>query len=205
MIAIVDYGMGNVGSILNMLRKAGAEAAVTCEVGTIRRAQKVILPGVGSFDHAIRNLDELGLRTVLRDKVLEEKVPTLGICLGMQLFCRRSDEGTLAGLNWIEAETIRLSLSPEEPKRKIPHMGWESVEIKRAHPLLAGLEEEPRFYFVHSFRVRCDDQQDVLATCRYGTDIAVAIAHDNIMGTQFHPEKSHRFGLRVLRNFAEMA
>jgi imidazole glycerol-phosphate synthase subunit HisH len=204
-IAIVDYGMGNLGSVSNMLKRVGVEAVITSDPEVILGASKLILPGVGSFDNGMANLSERGLKGVLERKVLAEKTPILGICLGMQLFSGRSEEGTLPGLGWIDAETVRFRFPPEQGHLKVPHMGWNNLSPAREHPLLSGFDEPPRFYFVHSFHVRCARREDVLATCHYGFDFTASVWHENILGTQFHPEKSHKFGMRVLSNFAGMA
>ena len=203
MIVIIDYGMGNLGSILNMLRRINAEAMISGAAADIQRADKLILPGVGAFDNGMRNLAELGLTAVLNRRVLDEKTPILGICLGVQLFTNRSEEGTLPGLGWIDAETIRFRFDGENHRLKIPHMGWNAIEVKRPQSILAPLPDEPRFYFVHSYHVRCRDEANVLAVTRYGIEFHSAIVRENVVGTQFHPEKSHRFGMQVLRNFAE--
>lgn len=205
MITIIDYGMGNLGSIVNMLKKIGAEAQLSSDVSVIAAAEKLILPGVGAFDNGMQNLNKIGLIEVLTDKVLRRQTPILGICLGLQLFTRRSEEGNLPGLGWIDAETIRFQFPPGRNNLKIPHMGWNEIIAKRDNPLLAGFDDLPRFYFVHSYHVVCRNADDVLATSRYGLEFTAAVRHQNIWGTQFHPEKSHKFGLRVMQNFVEMA
>lgn len=205
MIVVVDYGMGNLGSILNMLKKIGAEARVSSDPQEIESADKLILPGVGAFDAGMKRLQELGLIGVLDDKVLNGKTPTLGVCLGMQLLTQQSEEGNLLGLGWIDGETIRFRFDPKQTHLKIPHMGWNTVTIHREGELFRGLEHEARFYFVHSYHVVCNQQEDVLATTHHGYDFVSAIQRDNIMGTQFHPEKSHRYGMKLYRNFVELA
>lgn len=205
MIVIIDYGMGNVGSIANMLSRLGAERVVTSDPEKIKSADKLILPGVGAFDQAMKRLEVQGLIPVLEHTVLMLRRPILGICLGVQLFTKRSEEGKLAGLSWIDAETIRFQLPPGDRDLKIPHMGWNNIEVKRNHPLLSGFDEPPRFYFVHSYHVSCQNQEDILATSVHGIEFTAAVCRENIMGTQFHPEKSHKFGLRLLRNFVEMS
>ncbi len=202
MIVIVDYGMGNLGSILNMLKKVGAPALVSSDASEIARADKLILPGVGAFDQGMRNLAERNLTPLLNDLALQKGKPILGLCLGMQLFTRGSEEGQLPGLGWLDAETIRFRFPPESGC-KVPHMGWNTLAPCAQHPLFAGLGDEPRFYFVHSFYVSCAAPENVLAQTRYGHDFASAIGKGNILGVQFHPEKSHRFGMALLKNFAE--
>lgn len=204
MITIIDYGMGNLGSIANMLKKVGAQAVVTNDVEAIRRADKLILPGVGAFDNGIRNLDRLGLLPVLNEKVLRDKTPVLGICLGMQLLTMGSEEGNLPGLGWINAETVRFRFESDDHDLKVPHMGWNTVASMRMSPLFAGMPDDSRFYFVHSYYIRCRSKEDVLLRTTYGYEFDSAVGRDNIMGTQFHPEKSHKFGMNVMRNFAAL-
>ncbi len=201
MITIVDYGMGNLGSIRNMLKKIGVDAEVSADARTIGAARKLILPGVGAFDAGMDNLERSGLIPVLNERVLQARVPTLGICLGMQLMTRSSDEGQRKGLGWVDAESLRFR--PTDAALKVPHMGWNRVMPVRASPLTDGLPDEPRFYFVHSYYVRCLNEADVLLTTPYGDAFHSAFQHANVAGVQFHPEKSHKFGMRLLRNFAE--
>ena len=203
MIVIIDYGMGNVGSILNMIRSIGADAIISSNVSEIRKAKKIILPGVGAFDHAIQNLNNLNLVKILNEMVIDKKTPILGICLGMQLLTKRSEEGKLKGLGWIDAETIRFK-SDKKSSLKIPHMGWNEVEIKQESPLFRDMYAEPKFYFVHSYYIKCNNVNNVLTTTPYGIDFASSIMKGNIFGVQFHPEKSHKFGMKLLKNFAEL-
>ena len=205
MIVIVDYGMGNLGSIANMFKKIGAEATISSEAAAIERADKLVLPGVGAFDNGMKNLAERGLIPLLSAKVLQDKTPILGLCLGMQLFTWRSEEGELPGLGWLDAETVRFKFDAANAHLKIPHMGWNALQICQSHPIFADADEEPRFYFVHSYHVVCADLQTVLAQTYYGYDFVSAVVKDNIVGLQFHPEKSHKFGMKLLRNFAERA
>lgn len=203
MIAVIDYGLGNLGSIANMLKKVGAVATVTADPAIIRQADRLILPGVGAFDTGVRNLEERGLIPVLNERVLEENIPILGVCLGMQLMGRRSEEGQLPGLGWLDATAVRFKFEGVNAHLKIPHMGWNELTICQPHPLFANLQEESRFYFVHSYHVVCADPTNVLARTTYGFDFTSAVVKGNIIGVQFHPEKSHRFGMALLRNFAE--
>lgn len=203
MIAIVDYGMGNLGSIVNMLKKVGAQSTISSDPQTITAADKLVLPGVGAFDNGMKNLAQRGLVELLNAQVLDHKKPILGLCLGMQLFTRASEEGQLKGLGWINAQTVRFRFDQANADLKIPHMGWNTLRIGRPHPLLADLETDARFYFVHSYHVLCNDPDTVLATTTYGYDFASVVAKDNILGAQFHPEKSHKFGMKLLKNFAE--
>jgi glutamine amidotransferase len=203
MITIVDYGVGNLGSILNMLKKVGAKAQTSSDPEVLRQAEKLILPGVGAFDAGMKKLNETGLVPVLNELVLDKKVPVIGLCLGMQLMTKRSEEGTEAGLGWIDADTVRFKFRPENAHLKVPHMGWNTLDICRPHPLVADLAPESRFYFVHSYHIVCADETDVVANTEYGYPFAAIISRGNIMGAQFHPEKSHKFGMQLLKNFAE--
>lgn len=206
MIVIVDYGMGNLGSIQNMIRKAGGDSMVSSKIEDIEQADKLVLPGVGAFDTGVKNIDQLGLRPVLDQKVLKEKTPTLGICLGMHLLTRGSEEGTLPGFGWIDGGTVKFRFEGLENHLKIPHMGWNTIRIHRNHRIFEDFEEGARFYFVHSYHVVCDqeDQEEqILAKTHYGYDFASAIQKENIIGVQFHPEKSHKFGMKVFKNFVE--
>jgi glutamine amidotransferase len=202
MIAIVDCGIGNLGSVLNMLRRVGAPAVVTGDPGVVADAEKLVLPGVGAFDHGMTSLRRSGLIPTLERRVLNEGVPILGICLGLQLFMQSSEEGVEPGLGWLHGRTVRFRLGDDRHEGlKVPHMGWNTV--KPARPgVWPSLRDGPRFYFVHSYHVECDDAADVLATARYGYDFAAAARRGNVVGVQFHPEKSHRYGMALLRDFA---
>jgi glutamine amidotransferase len=203
MIVIIDYGLGNLGSIKNMFKKIGAEAVISAGRSDIDKADKLIMPGVGNFDQGMRNLQALGLPPVLENKVIQKKAPILGICLGMQLFARKSEEGESRGLEWIDAEAVRFRFENDEKHLKIPHMGWNLVKICQRNPLFEGMYPEPRFYFVHSYHIVCKNESDILTKTFYGYEFASAVRKDNIYGVQFHPEKSHKFGMKLLRNFVE--
>jgi glutamine amidotransferase len=203
MIVVVDYGMANVGSVLNMLRKAGAEAVATADRDAIAAAGRMILPGVGAFDSAMRRLNELGLVDVLTEVAVRRRVPTLGICLGMQLMLDGSEEGQLPGLGWIRGHARRFTAADMGEDLRVPHMGWNELSLCKQSRLFEGAEGRQRFYFVHSYRAVCEDPADVLATTRYGCEFVSAMERGNVTGVQFHPEKSHRFGLRLLKAFAE--
>jgi glutamine amidotransferase len=203
MIAIVDYRMGNLGSIRNMLRRLGAEAAISGDAGEIEKADRLILPGVGAFDEAMRRLHESGLLPLLRRKVLDGGTPILGICLGMQLLTERSEEGELPGLGWIEGETVRFRFDPKERGLRVPHMGWNSVKPRRADCLFHGADDETGFYFVHSYHAVLRHPEDILAETEHGYEFPSALRRGCIFGTQFHPEKSHRHGMLLLKNFLE--
>lgn len=196
--------MGNLGSIKNMLRKIGEQAEISESPDEIRAAEKLIIPGVGSFDSGMNRLAERGLIPVLNHQVIEEKVPVLGICLGMQLMTRRSEEGSLPGLGWMDAETVRFHfLDGTLPVPKIPHMGWNLVRPVKPSGLFPDAATVHRFYFVHSYHVACRKSEDVLALSCYGGDFVSAFQSGNIAGVQFHPEKSHSFGMRLLKEFCE--
>lgn len=195
--------MGNVGSISNMLSRIGASNIVTSKAEEIMAADKLILPGVGAFDYAVQALAHLCLIPVLNESVLLKKKPILGICLGMQLFTEKSEEGTLPGLDWIEAETVKFKFTDQTQTYRIPHMGWNTLKIIRKGSIIDNLPTEPRFYFVHTYHVRCRKEENVLAVTTYGIDFHSAIMKHNIVGTQFHPEKSHKYGMALLKNFAE--
>ncbi len=203
MIAIVDHGVGNARSVQNMLARAGVDAAISCDHGLLRAASRLILPGVGHFQFAMRALHERGLIDVLHERVLEALVPILGICLGAQLLGRGSEEGDAPGLNWVPMETVAFDRAMMLRGEKIPHMGW-SKTFHNGTPLFDGLTEIPRFYYVHSFHFQCDDPATVMCTAEHGYRFASGIAHRNILGVQFHPEKSHVYGEQLLRNFASM-
>ena len=200
MITIVDYGLGNLNSIQNMFRYIDVESEISSDPDYISKATKLLLPGVGAFDAAMSKLEESNLIEVLKTKVIKEQVPVLGICLGMQLLTNGSEEGVLPGLGWIEAETIKFRFDTGE---KVPHMGWNEVEKSTSSSLTENLEHDSRFYFVHSYHVQVAHQSNSILKTNYGhIDFDSAIQHNNVYGTQFHPEKSHKFGMKILSNFA---
>lgn len=203
MVTILDYGMGNLGSVLNMFKKVGAEAKITSDLDEIAKAQKILLPGVGAFDTAMRKIGDLGLKEILDEKILVQKVPLLGICLGMQLLTNGSEEGNLPGLGWIDAQTIKFNF-PVESNLKVPHMGWNVIHIENENLLLKDLGDEPRFYFVHSYYVKANSVSNVLASTYHGLNFHSVIQRDNVFGAQFHPEKSHRFGMKLIENFSRL-
>jgi len=203
MITIVDYKTGNLGSISNILKRIGVESVVTSDIQVIENSAKLILPGVGAFDTGMRNLESLGLIDVIKKKVLIDKTPVLGICLGMQLLSSGSEEGSLPGLGFIDAVTVKFNFSNTE-EFKIPHMGWNFIKQKKNSLILDGMYSDPRFYFVHAYYFRANSEADILATTNYEIDFTSAVEKDNIIGVQFHPEKSHKFGMKLLKNFVDL-
>lgn len=204
MITIIDYGLGNLGSILNMFKKVGAQAQISSDLDEIEKADKLLLPGVGAFDNGMKQLKERGMIDLLNWKALDQKVPVLGICLGMQLLGKSSEEGLEPGLGWIDAHTVKFRFTGENAVLKVPHMGWNLTKERKASPLLKEMYDEPRFYFVHSYHFVCEHPQDELYRSNYGISFVSGVQKDNIMGVQFHPEKSHKFGMRLFSNFASI-
>jgi imidazole glycerol-phosphate synthase subunit HisH len=202
MITIVNYGMGNIGSMLNMFKRIGVKACIDSDPDSLRNAEKLVLPGVGAFDAAMKSIDGTpGLREVLDNKVLVEQTPILGVCLGMQLLTRSSEEGVKPGLGWISGETKHF---PKFESLKVPHMGWNIAHPNTPSRLTKDVGMEPRYYFVHSYYVTVDDPTHSLMRTHYGVDFDSSIGRDNIFGVQFHPEKSHRFGMTILKKFSEI-
>jgi len=201
-VVIINYGVGNLRSVQKIFERLHVKSLISSDKNEIALAEKLILPGVGNFKNGITNLYNLDLIDILHKKVLEEKIPILGICLGMQLFSRFSEEGNSVGLGWLDADTIRFRLS--DKRHKIPHIGWNSIDIKRGSSILNGLPADCNFYFVHGYHIRCNSKQDILSTTEYGYEFVSAVQKDNIFGTQFHPEKSHGAGETLLRNFLSL-
>ena len=201
MIAIIDYSMGNVASIARMLKKLGVDSKLTRDPDEICAAEKLILPGVGAFDTGMRNLADSKIKDVLQHIIIEERKPVLGICLGMQLLFNRSEEGVEPGLSWIDGDVKRFRFSGEQ-KEKVPHMGWNVVIPSPRNALFVDLHKDARFYFVHSYFTVPNDSSDIAATTEHGSRFCCAVSRGNIHGVQFHPEKSHKFGLQLLKNFA---
>ena len=200
MIGIIDYGLGNLGSIKNMLKIIGEKAIITSDKNELDKCDKLILPGVGAFDAGMSKLNETGLADYVRNAALQDKKPILGICLGMQLLGNGSEEGELPGLELIPFSSKRFRV--QEQNLKVPHMGWDIVDIKKDIPLTHNLmEERQRYYFVHSYHAVCESEENVMMTCDYGYEFAAAVVKDDVMGVQFHPEKSHSFGMKLLENF----
>jgi glutamine amidotransferase len=204
MIHIVDYGLGNVQAFLTIYKRLGFETMRAKTASDLTHAKKIILPGVGAFDHAIKLLNQSGMRPALEALVIQDKVPVLGICVGMQLLASASEEGRSQGLGWVPGHVRAFRSSEHCANLPMPHMGWNDVQPKPGAPLFAGLEPESRFYFLHSYYFKCDEHLNVAATTAYGLDFSCAISAGNIFGVQFHPEKSHHFGAKLLKNFAEI-
>jgi len=204
MVSILDYGIGNIGSLLTMCRKLGLEAVAASTPESVLEAGALVLPGVGHFDAGMRALELSGLRSHLQEAVQEKRTPILGICLGMQMLADKSEEGTEAGLGFIPGRVVKFAF-PDEPQRKIPNMGWLELRNIRPCSLFPDPEEESRFYFVHSYHMLCDNLDYVVAQAYYGDWFTAAVNRNNVWGTQFHPEKSHRYGMALLKNFARLA
>jgi glutamine amidotransferase len=204
MIAVVDYGMGNVGSVLNMLKRLGVKASLASTEEAVREAPALILPGVGAFGAGMRALEARRLIDPLTEAVINRGTPILGICLGMQLFTEQSDEDHVPGLGWLPAKTVRFDSTRPDAPSIVPHMGWNEIQVRGRSAIFRDLETA-RFYFVHSYHVTTDATEIVIADTTHGYPFVSAVARDNIYGVQFHPEKSHRFGLAILRNFAMLS
>lgn len=202
MITIVDYGMGNLYSIKNMLKKIGVQSILTSDTSLIEKADKLILPGVGAFDRAMKSLHALNLVDILNKKVVIEKIPILGVCLGLQLMTKSSDEGSEKGLGWFDAESVKFNFPNGD--FKIPHIGWNVVNPENKNLLFNSSFDEQRFYFVHSYYIKSYNQAEIAATSFYGNKFTCALNSANIFGVQFHPEKSHRFGMALLTKFSSL-
>jgi imidazole glycerol-phosphate synthase subunit HisH len=207
MIAILDYGVGNSGSIHNMIRRIGGQSIITSNEDVVASASGYILPGVGAFDHGMSKLKSSGILDVLEYRVMKENTPILGICLGMQMLFNNSEEGDLPGLGWINGSVKKFKFTNDvdQKKLKVPHMGWNLVKPRMHQSLFKELEQEARFYFVHSYYVSCNRAEDILGTTKYGSEFVSSVARGNIFGVQFHPEKSHRFGMMLFENFLEIS
>lgn len=201
MIHVIDYGAGNLGSILNMIKRIGCQATLVSSSSELINATKIILPGVGHFDYGMRQLNKSGMVDLLNEKVLHEKVPILGICLGAQMMCNGSEEGSLSGLSWFDADVNKFNFENSDNLR-IPHMGWSNVTQMKKSDISEDLPQDPRFYFVHSYHMVAKDERDVLFKTNYGYDFASGLQKENRFACQFHPEKSHKYGIKMFENFA---
>ena len=204
MIHVVDYGLGNVQAFLTMFKRLGFDAIRAKTASDLIGASKIILPGVGAFDYAIELLDQSGMRPVLETLVLKDKVPVLGICVGMQIMGTSSEEGRLAGLGWVPGKVRSFRSNEQSAILPLPHMGWNDVQPKSGLPLFTELESDARFYFLHSYFFECDEPSHTAAIASYGLDFSCAVSAGNVCGVQFHPEKSHHFGAQLLKNFAAL-
>ena len=203
MITIINYGLGNVQAFANLYKRLNIPASIASSAAGLEGATKLILPGVGAFDHAMELFDGSGMRQAVDDLVLRQAMPVLGVCVGMQILAEGSDEGKLPGLGWIDGKVRRFDESRLPRPARLPHMGWNDVVPKSGAGLFAGLEQDSRFYFLHSYYFDCACSDNVLATSEYGMSFGSAVHANNIYGVQFHPEKSHAYGMRLLKNFAE--
>ena len=204
MIGIIDYGLGNVKAFANVYKNLNLPVTVVKQPNDLKNVSKVILPGVGAFDYAMQKLDQSGMRQFLDEIVLEHYVPVMGICVGMQILAHSSDEGSLPGLGWIDGVVKRFNFSTLKKPLIIPHMGWNSVKTIKNNVLFKGLDHDPRFYFLHSYYFQCQKNEDIVAVTDYGGEFACAVNFGNIFGIQFHPEKSHQYGIQILDNFGKM-
>tara|TARA_A100000171_G_C2138465_1_gene152428 strand:- start:447 stop:1067 length:621 start_codon:yes stop_codon:yes gene_type:complete len=199
---VIDYGTGNISSIQNMIKKVGYKSQITSDISIIEKAERIILPGVGSFDFGMNQIKKLGLYDIINHKVTVEKVPTLGICLGMQLMSSGSEEGVIEGFNWFNGKLKKFAFNDQGVNRKVPNMGWRQVEFINKE-LNEAFHEDPRFYFVHSFYYEFSNSEEVFSTTNYGFKFTCGLKKENIVGVQFHPEKSHKFGKVFFERFFE--
>jgi glutamine amidotransferase len=204
MISIIDYGLGNIRAFANVYERLNIPIAVARTADDLKAATKIILPGVGAFDHAMGQLNKSGMRETLDELVLDHQLPVIGICVGMQMLAQSSDEGMLPGLGWIDGPVKKFDASALNSKTHLPHMGWNTIHPDNTNPLLADLNNNSRFYFLHSYYFQCNNPKDTIATTEYGIQFTSALNHKNIYGVQFHPEKSHQWGIQLLKNFAEL-
>jgi len=204
MITIIDYGVGNIFAFQNVFKRLNISSRIAKCVEDLKEVDKLILPGVGHFDYAMSQLNNSGMRERIDELVLVEKKPVIGICVGMQMMANKSDEGTLDGLGWIDANVKKFNELTIQHHTKLPHMGWNDVKPNENHPLFKGLEQESIFYFLHSFYFNCKDQKNIISTTDYGINFASSVYKENIYGIQFHPEKSHSYGEKLLENFAKL-
>lgn len=203
MVAIVNYGIGNLASIANMFKKIGVQAVVTSDIAQLRQAHKLILPGIGAFDHCMQQFNASGLRPEVERRVFSENVPVLGVCVGCQMLMQSSEEGSEPGLGWLQGKVVKFKKEQLPQGYKVPHMGWTDTQPAPGSTIYTGMVE-PRFYFVHSYHVLADDTADVTATADYGYSFTASVGKGHVQGVQFHPEKSHKFGMQLYDNFAKL-
>lgn len=204
MIVIIDYGLGNINAFVNVFKKLDIPVKIAKNESDLGGATKIILPGVGAFDYAMNKLNESGMRTKIDKLVLEDKVPVIGICVGMQILANSSDEGVLPGLGYIDGVVKKFNTSQFRQKTHLPHMGWNDIQPQDEHKLFKDLDPIPLYYFLHSYYFECNLPQDAIATANYGLEFVCAVNHKNVYGVQFHPEKSHHYGVQLLKNFADL-
>lgn len=204
MIAIIEYGLGNIRALVNVYERLNIPVVIAHTADELKAAAKIILPGVGAFDHAMSRLNKSGMRETLDQLVQERQLPVIGICVGMQMLAKSSAEGVLPGLGWIDGLVKKFDASVSKSKTQLPHMGWNTIRPGNDNPLLVNISDDSRFYFLHSYYFQCHNQNDAIAMTEYGIRFASAVCHKNIYGVQFHPEKSHQCGIQLLKNFAEL-
>jgi glutamine amidotransferase len=205
MICVVDYGVGNIQAFLNLFKRLGVEARRVDKPQALSDAERLVLPGVGHFDHAMQRLNDSGMRPKLEELVLGAKVPVVGICVGMQMLAQGSDEGALPGLNWVPGRVRAFAAQPKSADLPMPHMGWNELQLRSQSKLFSkGFKDAPQFYFLHSYFFDAEDKRDVAATASYGLNFDAVVSRGHIHGVQCHPEKSHRWGEQLLKNFAEL-
>ena len=204
MVVIVDYGLGNIKAFVNIYEQMNIPVKVARNPDELLQAKQIILPGVGAYDSALERLSESGLRDCLDDMVLKKECPVLGICVGMQIMANSSEEGALGGLGWVDAEIKKFKVTNQSGRMVLPHMGWNDVMLERENPLFKGLETGSKFYFLHSYYAFTSNQIDTLSITDYGGPFTSSFGFKNIYGVQFHPEKSHQWGVQLLKNFARI-
>lgn len=204
MITLIDYGVGNIFAFQNVYKRLDIQTKIAKTTQDLEDAEKLILPGVGAFDYAMNQLNKSGMRQKLDELVLDKKIPVIGICVGMQMMGNRSDEGSMEGLKWIDADIVKFDENLIKHRTKLPHMGWNDVKPIKDHPLFKGLEDNAIFYFLHSFYFKCNNLEDSIALSDYGISFTSATNYKNVYGIQFHPEKSHQYGEKLLHNFAKL-
>jgi glutamine amidotransferase len=204
MIGIIDYGLGNIKAFENIFRKLNIPVKILNKSVDFKDVTKLILPGVGAFDHAMNTFNKSGMREIAEDMVLNQKVPVIGICVGMQMLAHSSDEGKLKGLGWIEGEVKKFDESKISFSTHLPHMGWNDIKVTKENRVFFDFPSDPKFYFLHSYYFFCNDEKDSIATSEYGVEFTCAVNNNSVFGVQFHPEKSHNYGIKLLENFSKL-